>query len=311
MFQRILVPLDGSARAEEALPVAARIARASGGSVHLLQVVSPPIDYGGGLAAAPLLSEQVIESEMSEATHYLKTVAAWPGLSGIQISTEVACGLPAQYILAVARSGEVDLIVLCSHGRTGFTRWVLGSVAHTLAHESTVHTLVLRESEPAALLTRSDAARPLCALVPLDGSALSETALIPAARLVAALAAPAQGALRLVQVVKLVQATADEGFVREINVEALQRARTYLATAAERLQMTAKELGLAVTWSVAQEKDVASALVNLAEHGEKGCDLIVISTHGRGGLERLVMGSVAERLLTATKLPVLIVRPPK
>lgn len=311
MFQRILVPLDGSARAEEALPVAARIARASGGSVHLLQVVSPPIDYGGGLAAAPLLSEQVIESEMSTATDYLKTVAALPGLSGIQISTEVACGLPAQYILAVARSGEVDLIVLCSHGRTGFTRWVLGSVAHTLAHESTVHTLVLRESKAASLWSRSDAARPLCALVPLDGSTLSETALIPAARLVAALAAPAQGALRLAQVVKLVQATADEGFVREINVEALQQAITYLAVAAERLQMTAKELGLAITWSVAQENDVASALVNLAEHGAKGCDLIAISTHGRGGLERLVMGSVAERLLTATKLPMLIVRPPK
>ena len=158
MFQRILVPLDGSARAEEALPVAARIARASGGSVHLLQVVSSPIDYGGGLAAAPLLSEQVIESEVSTATDYLKTVAACPGLPGIRISTEVACGLPPQYILAVARSGEVDLIVLCSHGRTGFTRWVLGSVAHTLAHESTVHTLILRESKSASLLSRSDTA---------------------------------------------------------------------------------------------------------------------------------------------------------
>jgi len=196
--------------------------------------------------------------------------------------------------------------------RTGFTRWVLGSVAHTLAHESTVHTLILRESEPASLLSRSDATRPLCALVPLDGSALSETALIPAAGLVAALAAPAQRALCLAQVVKLVQATADdEGFVRQINVEALQRAITYLAIAAERLQMTAKELRLAITWSVAQENDVVSALVGLAEHGEKECDLIVISTHGRGGLERLVMGSVAERLLTTTKLPMLIVRPPK
>src|SRR5437764_2651197 len=197
MVQRILVPLDGSARAEEALSIAARIARASGGSVHLLQVVSSPIDYGGGLAAAPLLSERVIESEVSTATDYLKTVAACPGLSGIRISTEIACGLPPQYILAAARSGEVDLIVLCSHGRTGFTRWVLGSVAHTLAHESTVHTLILRESEPASLLSRSDATRPLCALVPLDGSALSETALIPAAGLVAALAAPAQRAVCL------------------------------------------------------------------------------------------------------------------
>ena len=73
-----------------------------------------------------------------------------------------------------------------------------------------MHTLILRESKSASLLSSSDTARPLCTLVPLDGSSLSETALIPAARLVAALAAPAQGALRLAQVVKLVQATTDE-----------------------------------------------------------------------------------------------------
>lgn len=61
MFKRILVPLDGSSRAEYALAVAARIARASSGSIHILRVVSPPIDYGGGLAEAPLLMEQMIE----------------------------------------------------------------------------------------------------------------------------------------------------------------------------------------------------------------------------------------------------------
>jgi len=72
MFQHILVPLDGSFRAEQALPVASRIARSTGGSVLLLQVVSPPIDYSGGLAMVPLVTEQVIESEIAEATGYLK-----------------------------------------------------------------------------------------------------------------------------------------------------------------------------------------------------------------------------------------------
>jgi nucleotide-binding universal stress UspA family protein len=209
--------------------------------------------------------------------------------------------------------------VLCSHGRTGFTRWALGSVAYTLAHESVVPTLVLRESEPASLLSRSDAAQPLCALVPLDGSQLAETALAPAADLVTALAAPAQGVLHLAQVVKLFPATAEEGFVSEINEEALQHARTYLATARERLQATVKGLKLSITYSVELETDVASALVSLAEHGSEeketegvnACDLIAISTHGRAGLERWVMGSVMERLLNTTKLPMLIVRPQK
>ena len=213
MFQRILVPLDGSPRAEEALPVAARIARASNSSISLLEVVSPPIDYGGGYALAPLMAGEVIESEMSEASHYLKTVADSPELAAIPVSIEVGFGLPAHYILAAAASGEVDLIVLCSHGRTGFTRWALGSVAHTLAHESTIPTLVLRENKAAHLLLAGETTRPMRALVPLDGSELAEAALAPATALVAALSAPEQGALRLAQVVKFYQTSAEEGFV--------------------------------------------------------------------------------------------------
>ncbi len=315
MFEHILVPLDGSPRAERALPVAARIVRASGGSLLLVQVINPLMEYGGGLIPVPLPTERVIESELADAADYLKTIAASPRLSGIQTSTEVAFGTPAQHILAVAASREVDLIVLCSHGRTGFMRWVLGSVAYTLAHESGVPTLILRESEPALLLSRSDAARPLCALVPLDGSQLAETALIPAAYLIAALAAPTQGALHLAQVVKIFPETAEEGFVSEINEEALQRARAYLATAGERLRASVKDLKLSITYSVELDTDAASALVSLAEHGGKetegGCDLIAISTHGRTGLERWVMGSVTDRILNTTKLPMLIVRPQK
>ncbi len=320
MFERIVVPLDGSSRAEYALPVAARIARATGGWLHLLQVVSPQIDYSGGLAPVPLLTDQVIETEMAEANDYLEMVATSQMLAGIHTTTEVMFGTPALHILAAAESRMADLIVICSHGRTGFTRWVLGSVAYTLAHESAVPVLILRESDPlASLLSRSGAARPLCALVPLDGSQLAETALLPAAHLIAALAAPTQGALHLAQVVKIFPATAEEGFVSELNEEALQRARTYLATARERLQATVKDLKLSITYSVELETDVASALLSLAEHrGEGketeapgGCDLIAITTHGRAGLDRWVIGSVTDRLLNTTRLPMLIVRPQK
>lgn len=314
MFQRILVPLDGSSRAEKALPVAARIARASGGSIALLEVVSPPIDYGGGFALAPLMTGKVIESEMAEASHYLKTVADSPELAAIPVSIEVGFGLPAHYILAAAASGEVDLIVLCSHGRTGLTRWALGSVAHTLAHESTVPTLVLRESKSILLSGAGEATRSLCALVPLDGSELAEAALALAAALVAALSAPERGALRLAQVVKFYQTSIEEGFVSELNEEALERAKTYLAQVTERLQAQNQQPKLAITSSAKLEQDVASALVSLAEHGDGetgACDLIAISTHGRHGLQRWVMGSVTERILNTSRLPILVVRPPK
>ena len=309
MFAHILVPLDGSAPAEEALPVAARIARASSGSIHLLTVVKSPIDLGEENDFDPLLREQEIETGATVASDYLRTLVALPVLDGIQVTTEVAPGLPAQYILAAARSGEVDLTVLCSHGRTGFTRWVLGSVAHTLAHESTIPTLVLHEHETASLLAHPDAARPLRALVPLDGSPLAEAALAPAAHLVASLTT--QGELHLTQVVKPLQNPAGEA--------SRARVTTYLTQVMERWQAMAKELGISLSWSVALETDVASALLSQAEPGEqgqatagsRGCDLIAISTHGWHGLERWVMGSVTDRLLNTTRLPILIVRPPR
>jgi nucleotide-binding universal stress UspA family protein len=309
MFQHILVPLDGSPRAEQALPVAARIARATGGSVLLVQVISPPIDYTGGLAPVPLMNDQVIESEMTTATSYLKDLAASPLLIGINTSIDVSFGLPAQYLVAASQAHQIDLVVLCSHGRTGFTRWALGSVAHRLVHQSSVPVLVLQQRGATALLSRLETARPLSTLVPLDGSPLAETALVPAAHLIAALAAPAQGALHLVQVVKLFPETAQEGFVSELNEEALQRAKTYLQAVSEHLQETVKDLKLALTFSVELGTDVASILIDLAERGGKdGCDLVAISTHGRSGIERWVMGSVTERVLSTTRLPMLIVR---
>src|SRR5216684_4450698 len=262
MFQRILIPLDGSPRAEQAVPVAARIARASGGSVLLLQVVSPPIDYGGGLAQAPLMMEQVIETELAVASSYLDRVAKARELTGIETTTDVMFGLPAQDILAVAESRSVDLIVMCSHGRTGFTRWVLGSVAQKVVRQSPVPVFVLREGEAVPPASHTDAARPISALVALDGSPLAETALAPAANLVAALAAPTQGALHLTQVVKPLSTTANEGFVAQFNAEVVENAKAYLVSVKEGLQELFKDFKLSITWSVALESDVAGAIIS-------------------------------------------------
>lgn len=318
MFQRILVPLDGSNRAEKALSVATRIAHATGGSIHLLQVISLQYDYEGGLAMAPLINEQMVASETAMATSYLQTIATSPELADIPSTTEVSFGIPAQYIKTTACSGEVDLVVLCSHGRTGFTQWVLGSVARSLAHESPIPTLVLRESDLRIRFPDLEAGHTLSALVPLDGSELAESVLLPIAHLVAALAAPAKGALHLVQVVKPIPTSTDEDFISQLNAETFQHSQDYLASVIKRLQTTGIEQiqGLSLTSSVELASDVAEALVQLAERRNEGkqadnggYDLIAISTHGRHGLQRWVMGSVTERILATTQLPVLIVRP--
>lgn len=316
MFKHMLVPLDGSFRAEAALPVAARIARASDGSIVFMQVVNPPVDYAGGLATGTsLLAGQMIETEMTQAMDYLKSVAASPALAGMQISTEVMVGSPAVDIMAVAESRAIDLIVLCSHGRTGISRWVLGSVAHRLVHQSAVPVLVLQTTESAAPpFAELDTQRLFRVLVPLDGSPHAEAALLPAVQLVSALATPGYGALRLVQVVKAFPSTAAEGFVSELNEETLSRAKSYLTKVQAHLLETFKDLKLTITWSVTIEADTAEALVGIAEHdtdARGGSNLIAISTHGRGAVERWVMGSVTERVLNITKLPMLIVRPKK
>jgi nucleotide-binding universal stress UspA family protein len=316
MFQHILVPLDGSLRAEQALPVAARIARFTGGSLLLVQVVRLATDYSGGWAPAPVETQGEIDEEVDSAAAYLQAVATSPELSGIEIKAKVVFGLPVQQLLALVEAPEISLIVLCSHGRTGFTRWVLGSVAHALVHQATAPILVLRQSETPLSPASIGSGGPIHTLVPLDGSPLAEAALLPAAYVTAALATAGQGTMHLSQVVKIFSTSVEEGSVNELNEEVLQQTRTYLAQAQEHLSSEEKDLQLTLSHAIELAPDVASALLRLAEHGTIGkendpFDLIAISTHGREGLQRWVMGSVTDRLLNTTKLPMLIVRPSK
>src|SRR5260221_9701771 len=112
-----------------------------------------------------MLLEQIVESSITGAETYLALLARSKVLAGIKIKTEVMYGTAAQSILHVAHTRRADLVVMCSHGRTGFSRWALGSVAHRIAHHSPVPVLVLREGRATSLLTQTHATRPLCALV--------------------------------------------------------------------------------------------------------------------------------------------------
>jgi nucleotide-binding universal stress UspA family protein len=312
MFQHLLVPLDGSPLAEQALPVAARLARFTHSSLLLVQVVRPSTDYSGGWYPVQLIDQQVIDDEIENVTTYLQTLATSPELVGIAVRTEVAFGWPVQQLLTLAETSGVDLVVLSSHGRTGFTRWVLGSVTHALVHECKSPLLILHQDETSALLAQGR----IRTLVPLDGSPFAEAALRPAAHVTAALAAAGQGVLHLNQVVTMFPGTEKEGLQSSLNAGPFSRAETYLSQTREGLLAECKDLQLSLTSSTELATDVASTLLTLAEQGEVGamsegnsCDLIALSTHGRGGLERWVMGSVTERLLNTTKLPLLIVRP--
>lgn len=312
MFERILVPLDGSPGAERAIPVAARIARAFGGSVIMLSVVAPPVSYGkfSALAAYP---KATADEELAEATAYLRTIAQSDQLGGITTEVQTYIGAVAPAILSAAQALHATLIVLCSHGSTGFQRWMLGSVAEKVIRHAPIPVLVLREGGPEPVTAVQ---HPVRALVALDGSTLSEAILEPAARLSAGLAqATSQpGELQLMRVVDIpssygrFRSTVDAYFDAQMRAEAKREDEQYLETVAKRFsEGELAKYHLAVTTIVATNPDVAEALVQMAEQGK--VDFIAMATHGRGGVQHWALGSITERVLHATKWPLFILRP--
>jgi nucleotide-binding universal stress UspA family protein len=327
MFKRILVPLDGSARAEQALPIAARIARASGGSVLLLHVITAPLQFEPYLFGPYMLQSTLLPEAVSAAITgtdaYLSKAARSHDLAGAETKVAMFSGAVALTILDTAKEQYVDLILMASHGHTGFKRWALGSIAQKVARSSPVPVLVLREGGSVPSSAYPDRTRPLHAIaatVALDGSPLAEAAIFPAANLVAALAAPAKGSLHLTRIVQLPKGDDGWGGRRRMDLEeqAIDGAACYLRKIAGDLHDSLeREFNLSITWSVAGDTGVADALMKVAEQGSVdrgysifgGCDILALATHGRSGVQRWVLGSVTERVLGHTKLPLLIVRP--
>jgi nucleotide-binding universal stress UspA family protein len=279
-------------------------------------------------------SSPTLENDINAATTYLAAIAGRDDLNGIGVQMKALKGAAAQTILDVADEEQADLIVMCSHGDTGIKRFVLGSVAQKVARHSAIPLLVLRQDGFIPTGSFPDRLRPLRALtamVALDGSARAEAALLPAAFLVMALATPERGTLQLTRVVQLpikARGSAEldkhrypEPLDQHAKDEAIREAKTYLSILVDHVRQDPLiDADLTLTCSVAIGNDVAETLIRAAETGVDAddaegtrvfgdCDLIVLATRGRGGLERLVLGSVTEHMLGATRLPLLIVRP--
>lgn len=198
MFQRILVPLDGSSRAERAIPVAAHLAQATGRSITLLRVVTHPHDAVAYLLQPPEKADAALEAQHAEAVGYLSRLSGSHELAGVETTMNVADSNPAQTILSAVQLQRMDSIVMCNHGTAGFMRWTLGSVAQKVVRHSTVPVLLLREGEALhALFQSQNSPHPLHVMVALDGSAFAETALLPATFLCSALSASADGEIKL------------------------------------------------------------------------------------------------------------------
>ncbi|HET7637819.1 MAG TPA: universal stress protein, partial [Ktedonobacteraceae bacterium] len=231
MYKRILVTLDGSTRAESAVPVAARIAQASGGSVILLQVAAIPIEIEPQKKPPEVYSQAAFDKGVADTRSYLDGIAKSDALAGIKTETAAVTGAIAPSILSAIQSLHADLVVMSSHGYTGFKRWALGSVAHKLVPHSPVPVLVLRDG---GAVPTTATQKPMSAFVPLDGSPLSEAALEPAVLLVTALAPSAQKAIHLMRVVDIparygkFRSSVDEDFEAGVRAEAKHEYEKYL-----------------------------------------------------------------------------------
>lgn len=320
MFRRILVPLDGSRRAERAIPIAARLARAAGGVLVFVRVVVPPAVFGKyARQHSAALEQAAYEKRRAQAASYLASMMLLHSydLAGIECELEVATGMPAATLCSLARHEHIDLIVLCSHGEAGPRRWLFGSVARESSRHSPVPVLVLREGGTTP--PRPSVFHRPRLLVALDDSPASELALEPAARLIAALATPGQGALHLLRVVSppaLGNIWRGLGQSRALRQEhSRQQAEISLQRLVERLQTgPLADLKLTITCSVLEEHDAARAILTQADHIElaeqsDGCDLIALAAPKHSGLHCLLAEGTAERLLGASRLPLLLVPP--
>jgi nucleotide-binding universal stress UspA family protein len=125
----------------------------------LVQVVGQPLEYGGALTQTPRVQDQLLEAALAEASSYLAVLAKSAAFEGVEVATEVLPGAPAEQVLAAVEPHRVDLIVMCSHGQTGFTRWAMGSITRRVVHHSPVPVLVLREKSITSL-SQGDTSHP-------------------------------------------------------------------------------------------------------------------------------------------------------
>ena len=304
MQSKILVPLDGSPLAETVLPRAAAWARATSGVVLLTRVsapamVAPPTAW---TIPTPLVGYEDTLHDMDLARDYLTDVALRLTTAGVEVETTGLDGDPAAAIVAYAEDHpEVTLIAMATHGRSGLSRWVLGSVAEKVLHAAPVPLLLVRPdstAEPAAQQTGIGTI-----LVPLDGSIFAEQALESAYGVAHATGA----ALLLVSALPVPDdmAATDAGLTpapvpAQYQAEVAQLT-AYLEGQAQRLRLA----GIVVETQIVSGRP-ADAILRAG--AEAHADLIVMATHGRSGLQRLWLGSVAMKVVQGAILPVLMVR---
>ncbi|MAT99526.1 MAG: hypothetical protein CL608_20480 [Anaerolineaceae bacterium] len=289
-FNKILLPLDGSELAEKALAPAVALAETFSAEIVLLRVVVPL-----SIKIDPDLYQRIIDGGQKEAKYYLSGIQLRSLFSTVSVKSDTVVGKAAQSILDYARENEIDLIVMSSHGRSGMSRWVYGSVADKVLHQAACSLAIIHpqvETEPFAHKR---------ILVPLDGSLQAESALGPALKLAHEVVAE----LILLRVTEMPPIPKEpvHGWpgVKSVMQAAELEAKIYL----ERTRKSLIDSGIQISTQVTTGA-VTESIIDTAD--EQQVDLIVMSSHGRSGVDRWVFGSVTEKTLRGAHCATLVIR---
>lgn len=283
MYDKILVPLDGSELAEGSLPYANYIAKKWNSEVILMMVCLP-----GNYAELPLKAYiQKKEKELQA--------------KGIKINSRILRGEAATAILDFSQKNDIDIIIMSAHGGSGISRWSLGSCASKVLQKTNIATLLVRSKKPKSKSGTADIRR---ILVALDGSPFSE-AIIPYTK---GLIDGGKQEIFLLRVIEPFRLPFKAGYIgyekyeKEIMEKAEVEATDYLKTK----QRTLEQQGIKT--SVALLKGYpANTILTYAE--ENNIDLIAITTHGYTGITKWAYGSVAANIIESSTLPILLFRP--
>lgn len=299
MFNKILVPLDGSPLAEAVLPYGERFAQSFGGQITILSVL-------GTLTLRELENRIVARIEARRTplrTEYLKEVVGDLASRGVKARSRLLSGEPSQCIVDYAQRNGYDLIAMSTHGRTGINRWAYGSVADWVMHNTGTPLLLVR---PGKKVTADLGSALRKVVVPLDGSPAAEAALdygIPIAQAM-------KLKMQLVRVVTPITFMSDqfsEGYSESAEIAAIteqsrEMAEEYLLGIRERLVSPENQTN--VIASVGNPAEVITRMTR-----EVSNTLVVMTSHARSGIARTVFGSVAESVVRSCHGPTLVLRP--
>lgn len=294
---QLLVPIDGSKLALSAIPFAHALAGDTG-SIVLLQVVPPaePVrsDLGTPIVSEEFTGEWGVETAhkgLDETAQSLRTHLP----ADVSVRTIVANGDPASEILDAIAREKITTVVMTSHARGAFGRAAFGSVADRVAHNADVPVVIIRPTDDAGMVGRPAFIRRI--VLPLDGSKLADEAVPFAQDVATRLNLP----ISLVNVLDTVSTYVAAGALpmpQSAFDEWWNEARDMLAPTAAALEAA----GVSTSIEILQ----GAAFAAIANHAKPG-DLIVMTSHGRTGFRRWLLGSVAEKLVRAAPVPVCVV----